>query len=142
MAQSSAYPEPCVGGLVLNPEQEILLIKSEKWFGKYVLPGGHIELGETMEQALQREMREETGLDVFDIRFLLLQEFVYGKEYWKQKHFIFIDFSCRTKSSAVRLNHEGQEYLWVAAEDALALDLEPYTRKTVEEYIRQATRSA
>ncbi|HLD07378.1 MAG TPA: NUDIX domain-containing protein [Candidatus Nanoarchaeia archaeon] len=73
MAQSPTYPEPCVGGLVLNPEQKILLIKSEKWFGKYVLPGGHIELGETMEQALQREMREETGLDVFDMSEIALR---------------------------------------------------------------------
>ena len=55
------FPEPTVGALVFNPEGKILLIKSYKWTGKYVISGGHIELGESIEQALKREVKEETG---------------------------------------------------------------------------------
>jgi nucleoside triphosphatase len=72
------YPEPTVGALIFNPEWEILLVKSHKWKEKYTIPGGHIDLVERTEDALKREIKEETDLDIYDIRF------------------IFFDFACRT----------------------------------------------
>ena len=55
------FPEPTVGGIIFNPENEILLVRSRKSKDLYVIPGGHIELGEAMEDALRREIFEETG---------------------------------------------------------------------------------
>ena len=49
---SQVYPEPTVGALIVNKEGRILLTKSHKWFDKYTLPGGHIEVGETMKEAV------------------------------------------------------------------------------------------
>ena len=60
------FPEPTVGALIFNPEGKLLLMRSHKWRDKYVVPGGHIELGEHIEDALKREVKEETGLDVTD----------------------------------------------------------------------------
>jgi len=128
------YPEPTVGALIFNHEEKLFLMKSHKWRGKYVMPGGHIELGETIEGALKREVREETGLDIFDIKFVCLQEFIFGKEYWRKKHFLFFDFACRTKSKKVTLNGEGQEYIWTSLDKALKLPIEPYTKKTIKIY--------
>ena len=85
------YPEPTCGALIFNPAGKIFLMKSHKWKDKYVIPGGHIELGEKMEDALKREIKEETGLDVFDIEFLFFQEFIFGEEFLKKRHFIFFD---------------------------------------------------
>ncbi len=62
---AQAYPEPTVGILIFNPNGELLLMKSHKWPGRYVVPGGHVELGERVEQAVIREALEETGLAVF-----------------------------------------------------------------------------
>src|SRR3990167_5179660 len=93
------YPEPICGALIFNPADKIFLMKSHKWKDKYVIPGGHIELGERIEDALKREIKEETGLDIHDIEFICFQEFVYGEEFWKKKHFIFFDFFCKTNSS-------------------------------------------
>lgn len=45
-------PEPTVGALIFNPQGEIFLMKSHKWRNKYVIPGGHIELGETIAATL------------------------------------------------------------------------------------------
>jgi nucleoside triphosphatase len=87
------YPEPTLGALVFNPEGKILMIKSHKWRGKYVIPGGHIELGERMEDALKREIKEETSLDIHDINFICFQEFIFDPAFYKRKHFIFFRFS-------------------------------------------------
>lgn len=106
------YPEPTVGAIIFNPEGKILLCKSHKWGNKYVIPGGHIELGERMEDALKREILEETGLDIYDIKLISLKESVYSDTFHEGKHFIFIDYMCKTDSSNVILNDEAEEYIW------------------------------
>jgi nucleoside triphosphatase len=131
------YPEPTVGALIFDPQGRLLLVRSHKWRGRYVVPGGHVELGERLVEALVREAREETGLDVYDLEFLCFQEFIYDDDFWKRRHFIFFDFSCRTDSTAVQLNSEAEEYLWASPEDALNLPLEPYTVNAVREYLRR-----
>lgn len=130
------YPEPACGALIFNREGNIFLMKSHKWRGRYVIPGGHIELGEKIEDALKREVREETGLDIFDIEFICFQEFIFDDVFWKKKHFIFFDFACKTNSTKVKLNSEAQEFVWVPIKDALELPVDPYTKKTIEEYLR------
>lgn len=128
------FPEPTVGALILNRDGKIFLMKSYKWRGRYVIPGGHVELGETLEQALKREAKEETGLDVHDIKFICMQEFILDEAFWKKRHFIFLDYACKTDSDEAKLNSEGQEYGWFTVREALKLPLEPYTRRTIEEY--------
>jgi len=136
--QQKFYPEPVVGILIFNPEGKIFLMKSPKWGGKYCVTGGHIELDETIEQTIKREAKEETNLDVFDIKFLAVQECISSKEFHKKKHFIFLDYFCKTKNSNVVLDgREGVEYVWVEIDEALKLDLNPYTRNTVLEYKRK-----
>jgi nucleoside triphosphatase len=128
------YPEPTVGALIFNREGKALLVKSDKWRDKYCVPGGHIELGETMEDALRREVKEETGLDIYDVEFALMQEFIFDGAFYEQRHFIFLDFVCKTDASEneVVLNFESQEYVWVSLEEASGLPLEPYTRRLIE----------
>ena len=131
------YPEVAVGALIFNPDGKIFLMKSHKWHNKYVMPGGHIELGETIEAALKREIREETGLDIYDIEFLLVQENIFSDEFWRKGHCIYLDFACKTKSAKVKLNSEAQEFVWVGLKEALKLDVEPYTLPTIKEYARK-----
>lgn len=131
------FPEPTVGALIFNPEGELFLMKSHKWRGKYVVPGGHIELGEKMEDALVREVKEETNLDVYDVEFLCFQEFIFDDAFWRKAHFVFFDHVCQTDSTDVRLNYEAQEYVWVTLEDALELPIEPYTRVAIREYLKK-----
>ena len=133
------YPEPTVGALIFNPEGELLLVKSHKWKNKYVVPGGHVELGETLEEALLREIKEETGLDVYDIELVLFQEFIYDDAFWKRRHFIFFDYACKSDSTEVRLNSEAQEFVWVSPDDALNLLMDAYTKRTIERYLSSAS---
>lgn len=129
------FPEPTVGVFIFNSEGKMLLLHSHKWPGKYTVPGGHIELGERIEDAARREALEETGLEIHDLRFLCWQEFIYDPAFWKQRHFIFFDYACQTDSKEVRLNDEAEAYEWVDPEHALDLTLDQYTRVTVKKYL-------
>ncbi len=129
------FPEPTVGALVLNPEGELLLVKSHKWKDCYTVPGGHIEVGETLEEALIREVKEETGLAVTDLEFICFHEFIADPAFWETRHFIFFDFICRTESLSVRLNDEAQEYLWVPLDRALDFPIGKYLTRTLKIYL-------
>src|SRR5512142_2673335 len=131
------YPEPTVGALIFNAEDKLFLMSSHKWKGKWVVPGGHIELGERMEDALRREVKEETNLDIRDIEFICFQEFVYDERFWRQCHFIFFDYVCKTDSTEVKLNDEAQEYLWVTLDEVLNMPVEHYTAAVINEYLRR-----
>jgi len=125
-------PTPTVGAVIMNPEGNILLLKSHKWYGKYVVPGGHIDLGETLEHAIKREVNEETGLEIHDLEFIKPSDFIFDPAYHKRRHFIFLDFFCRTDSTNVKLNDEAESFVWVKPKDALKLALEPYTTPLIE----------
>ena len=131
------FPEPTVGVLIFNAADELLLLKSHKWPGHYTIPGGHVELGEPIEDAAIREAKEETGLDVYDLESINFQEFIYDPSFWKPRYFIFFDYSCRTSSMDIKLNAEAEEYTWVRLEDAIHLPLDTYTRVSVDKLIEQ-----
>jgi nucleoside triphosphatase len=132
------YPEPTVGALIFNAEGKLFLMRSHKWKGKWVVPGGHIELGERMEDALRREVKEETNLEIYDVAFLCFQEFIYDERFWKPSHFLFFDYACRTDSTEVKLNEEAEEYAWVTLDEALTLSVEHYTVVAIREYLKRA----
>ena len=142
MQSAQHYPEPTVGALIFDPTGRLFLMQSHKWGGRYVVPGGHVELGETLEAALRREVAEETGLAIRDIRFVCTQEFIYDPAFWQPRHFIFFDFACRADQTEVQLNDEAEAYVWAPVDEALRLPIEPYTEKAIRAYlVQQAERS-
>lgn len=138
MSLPQLYPEATVGALIVNEEGKVLIVQSSKWNNRYTVPGGHIELGERAEEAIKREVREETGLDVEPVKLLLVQQAIYPEDYHKHEHFLFMDYICKAKSSEVKLDgRELQGYVWVRPEDALKLDIEEYTRNFVVKYLEE-----
>lgn len=138
VSTEQVYPEPTVGALIVNEEGKILLAKSHKWFDKYTLPGGHIEVGETMEEALKREVKEEVGLDVEVVEFLTMQEAIFAKEFYKRKHYIFFDFLCRVGAQQVKLDQdELQDYIWEYPGAAFNRNLDSFTWKTIAKYMQR-----
>jgi nucleoside triphosphatase len=132
------FPEPTVGALIVNKEGKILLVKSHKWFDKFTLPGGHIEIGETMVEAVKREVKEEVGLDVQVGHLLLMQEAIFAPEFYKKRHFIFIDFACRSKDEQVKLDQdELQDHVWIYPGAAYNLKLDSFTKKTIDKFMEK-----
>ena len=135
------FPEPTVGVFIFNQKGELLLLESHKWPGTYTVPGGHVELGERLEETAVREAKEETGLDIYDLEFILFQQFIYDPAFWKQRHFIFFDFAAKTDSTNVVLNDEAQKFIWIKPEEALDLNLDTYTRKAIEINLEKTDRN-
>lgn len=126
-----------VGAFIINQQNKLLLTKSHKWSNKYVVPAGHIEYGEKAEEALIREAKEETGLDILNIKFLSFDDLIEDKIFYKKRHSIVLNFLCRTKSSKVILNDEAQGYEWVNPEDALKKDLAPFAQNVINKFLKE-----
>ncbi len=135
------FPEPTVGALIQNDEGKILLCESHKWPGLYTVPGGHIELGETAEEALVREIKEEVGLDIKVVELLSIQQVIYPKEFWiRSSHFIFFDYLCKASGNqTVRVDaDEIQLTIWTEPENALALKIDRYLEHFIKRLLNRS----
>lgn len=123
-------PLPTVGGLIFNDRNEVLMILTHKWSGKWGIPGGKIKRGETALAALRRELKEETNLSVRDIKFVLVQDCIGSKEFYRDAHFVLLNYTCRAvgKKLNVLLNDEGREFKWLPLAAAQKLKLNRPTR--------------
>ena len=126
---SRRMPIATVGGLVARDDGRVLMVRTAKWSGLWGIPGGKIEWGEPSEQALRRELMEETGLAVRDIRFVMVQDAISPPEFYKDAHFLLLNYTCRVEGPAeVTLNEESQEFRWATPSEARALALNQPTR--------------
>ena len=130
MAALPQFPISTVGALIFNPAREVLMIRTHKWSDLWGIPGGKIKWGERSEDALRREIEEETSLNVRDIEFVLVQDCIHSKEFYRDAHFILLNYTCNCVGEpSVRLNEEAQEFCWVTLEAALKMPINQPTRK-------------
>lgn len=130
------YPIVTVGALIFNSAREVLMIRTHKWSNLWGIPGGKIKYGETSTAALQREIKEETNLDVANIRFVLVQDCIGSKEFYKEAHFVLLNYACDVAGEPlVILNEEAQEFRWVTVPEAFALPLNLPTQRLLSAFI-------
>jgi phosphoglycolate phosphatase-like HAD superfamily hydrolase len=120
-------PIATVGALIHDGQGKVLMIRTHKWSNLWGIPGGKIERGESCESALIREIREETALEVSDIRFVMVQESIFSASFIRPEHFILLNYLARADSYDVTLNDEAEEFRWVTMEEAFALELNAAT---------------
>ena len=122
-------PVATVGALIYNARREVLMVRTPKWSHRWGIPGGKIKFGETAVEALRREIKEETNLAIRDIKFVLVQDCIHSKEFYRDEHFLLLNYTCRATGKAkVILNEEAVEFRWVTPGEALTMDLNQPTR--------------
>jgi len=132
----SARPIATVGALIEDGEGRVLLVKTHKWGHRWGIPGGKIERGEASEDALRREIFEETGLEIEKPRFILVQDCIDSDEFYQPQHFLLLNYVARCKPGEVSLNEEAQEFLWVSPSEAMSMDLNRPTRLLLEAQLK------
>ncbi len=131
--RETSRPIPTVGALIHDGEGKVLMIRTHKWGHRWGIPGGKIERGETSVDALRREIREETGLAVDELRFVMVQDCIDSPEFLRPEHFLLLNYVARARSTGVALNEEAEDFLWLVPDEALALDLNEPTRVLLQE---------
>ena len=136
---SREYPSrPLVGaGAIVHRGGRVLLVKRKypPNEGKWSLPGGLVELGETVHGAAAREVKEETGLTVAIEGLLDVGTDVhYGKGSSPKYNYVLVDYVARPVGGKLKLNNESSESGWFAREKAEALDMTPGTRAVVTRF--------
>ena len=111
-----------VAALVTNEKGEILLVNSP-WRG-WEYPGGLIEPGETFQEALHREIREEAGVEVEITGFVGICKNV-------EKDIVNIDFTACYISGELTTSDESTEVIWATPEEAMKLITFPLTKKRI-----------
>ncbi|MDX1535955.1 MAG: NUDIX domain-containing protein [Candidatus Spechtbacterales bacterium] len=120
--------------------KEVLLVKTHKWGGRYSIVGGKVRRNERLNEALLREVREETGLSGKIGKHLATFDQIKNSGYYLSgiQH-IFVDNVVHVGSKKVKLNEEAQDHIWMPAKEALRdLPIEPNARHTLELYLNSA----
>lgn len=134
MIQSQKLVIATVGGIVLDDRDRILLVRTRKWSNTFGIPGGKIDYGETMQAAYEREMKEETGLDVVDTKWLMVQDCIESPEFERKRHFLLINYVSRcVDAGKLTPNYELEEARFVTHDEAMALNLNEPTRIALRE---------
>lgn len=114
-------PIACVGAVVRIPDGIVLVRRGRApSMGEWTLPGGAVELGESLEQALRREIREETGLDVAVGPLIeVFERIVPDPDGRIRFHYVVVDFVCRVTGGTLAAGDDAVE---VACADPADLD--------------------
>ena len=123
-------PLATVGALIFNSKNEVLMIRTHKWSGLWGIPGGKIKRGESSLAALRREIMEETALKITDIKFVIVQDCISSKEFYRDAHFVLLNYTCKcvAKNPRVVLNEEAREFQWLKLAEAKRLKLNKPTK--------------
>jgi 8-oxo-dGTP pyrophosphatase MutT (NUDIX family) len=111
------YPVPVVRLIIVNSEEKVLILKrhkSEYATGQWCLPGGKVDYGDTVDETVRKELREETSLTRTSTKFLFFQDSLplsVGK-----MHCINLYFEC-TAIGEILLNEESSEFAWIGPPD-------------------------
>ncbi len=133
-----AYRElPRVGvGAVVIHEGRILLVKRASPPGKgfWAIPGGLVELGETVREAAERELLEETGISVRARDAFYLFDFIdRDADGTIRYHYVIVDFLADYLGGEPRAADDVSDARWLSPAEAAAMNLSPTTRKLLEQ---------
>ena len=138
MLQREFPAAPLVGvGAVILSDGRVLLVKrgTEPARGHWSIPGGLIELGESLSEAIVREVREETGLDVEPVELIEILDRIHREGDRVRYHYVIADYLCRVVGGTLHAASDADAVRWVERAEwnsHSALVLDPITVRVIE----------
>lgn len=126
-------PVPGVGALIIE-DGRILLVErgKEPLRGYWSLPGGAVETGESLEDALRREVREETGLEVEPLHLIeVFERIMPGSDGETEYHYILIDYICRPAGGTLQASDDASQAAWFRHDEIAALKITEGTPRVI-----------
>lgn len=137
------YPMIGVAALILK-EGRMLLIKrsQEPSKGMWSIPGGRLELGETVSEAVKREVLEECGVQIEIVRFLdVIDRILHDNDGKIHYHFVLIDMLANYISGEPKAQSDAEECRWITPSELTKLDMNPQLRAVIMRAIQQGVSS-
>jgi ADP-ribose pyrophosphatase YjhB (NUDIX family) len=137
---SREYPDrPIVGvGAVIVDGRRVVLVQrgTEPLKGEWSLPGGVLELGETLHQGIAREVLEETGLKVEPIEVAGVFDRILPDSTGKlQYHYVLIDYVCRMQGGELRAGGDVKDARWVSVNELQNYGLADFTERLIRQVL-------
>jgi 8-oxo-dGTP diphosphatase len=131
------YPETPIAGVaaVIFSDESVLLVRrgNEPSKGRWGIPGGVVELGETDEEAVAREVKEETGLEVRPVRFLTAFDSIVRDDQGRVRfHYILFEYLCEAVEGTLHASSDAQEARWFILSSLSSIDILPWTKRFIE----------
>jgi ADP-ribose pyrophosphatase YjhB (NUDIX family) len=129
---------PLVGvGAVIVEAERVLLVRrgAEPLKGHWSLPGGLLEVGESLTEGVKREVLEETGLMVEPVELIELIDKIHREDNRVRYHYVIADYLCRVTGGVLRAASDADAVRWVERAEwnsHSALKLEPVTVRVIE----------
>jgi len=132
-------PAVGVGGVVVHDGRVVLIRRGKQPLkGRWSVPGGSVEIGETLEQAVVRELREETGLEVRPVSFLTVFDRIERQGESVLYHFVIVDFLCELVSGTPCAGSDAEAVALATPGELAGYELHPETLEVVLEGFRLA----
>ncbi len=131
-------PVAAVGGVVIH-DGAVLLVRRAypPRQGEWSLPGGQLELGESLAEGVRREVREETGLDVEVGAVVDVFDRVHRDEAGRIRyHFVIVDFLCQPRGGTLAAGDDAAAARWVPRAEVAALGVNAYAVEVIERGFR------
>lgn len=139
------YPSaPLVAvGAIIVVAGRVLLVRrgAQPLKGEWSLPGGALEIGETLSAGLIREVREETGLAVEPVELTELLDRIYRDGERVRYHYVIADYLCRITGGVLRAASDADEVRWAERAEWNshgALHIDPITARVIDQGWRRA----
>lgn len=131
-----------VKALIVNKNGEILLLQESDVYEdgtsysriRWWLPWGRVNAGESRQDALKREVKEEAGLDIKEYKPFYVGEW-YPKVRWEQRQILGVFFFCTMVTDDVELWVDHEKYLWIAPYDYVKYQILPPEDKAIQHYL-------
>jgi ADP-ribose pyrophosphatase YjhB (NUDIX family) len=141
-----------VGGVVISDGRALLIRRAGPPLqGEWSIPGGLLEVGETLERGVARELAEETGLEVRVLELIEVFERIFpappnadgtpGNAARPQYHFVILDYLCEVRGGTLSAGSDAQEFAWAREEELTKFSLTAAVTRVLQRAFTRARES-